>query len=73
VKISHTPGEWDGTFHNVLTALLNDVLEDGPIEVIVTLDDGATRRVEVEEVDEHHLRHGGEPIDLSTITALELA
>jgi hypothetical protein len=31
----HTPGEWDGSFHLALEALVKDLLTDGATEVLV--------------------------------------
>lgn len=41
LTLSHTPGEWEGTWANALRALAADFLSDGPIPVrIVTTDHG---------------------------------
>lgn len=42
LTLSHQPGEWDGTFHAALTALLTDALSDGPVPGRIETDDGQT-------------------------------
>lgn len=57
LKLTHTPGEWEGTFGIALHALVDDLLSDGPKEdVTVTYADitnaKATATGTVEKIDE---------------------
>lgn len=35
-----TSGEWEGTFQVLLTTLLEDIMQDGPTDIALTLADG---------------------------------
>ncbi|WP_114906642.1 hypothetical protein [Ornithinimicrobium murale] len=77
LTLSHgTSGVWEGTFQVLLSALLADILSDGPVTIELTLDDGSEVSGRLLDYDDDSVMvdsaGGGLRIDRDTILTVVL-
>lgn len=79
LTLTHKPGVWDGTFHVLVQALLDDLLPEGPVDVKVTFEEDGEQTATGKAVsitEDGRLILSQEPMDsaiiLEHITGIEI-